>query len=118
MVDGLVKISNPKIFYKGQYICREGEAGDEMYIVLSGSVLDYYEAAFTAQAELHTAEEKQKCAMIIAELYMASGDRDSAHAYFTKAAEYPGTELRGKAHQNLEKFWNEASRSSGQTRGG
>lgn len=34
----LLQISEPRTIAKGDYICHEGQMGDEMYIVLSGSV--------------------------------------------------------------------------------
>jgi len=34
----LRKISAPKMFAKDDYICHEGQPGDEMYIILKGSV--------------------------------------------------------------------------------
>lgn len=37
-LEGLLKISSPKTFPKGAYICHEGQSGNEMYVVLQGSV--------------------------------------------------------------------------------
>lgn len=37
----LLKISQPKLFKRGEYICSEGEEGEEMYIVLQGRVAVY-----------------------------------------------------------------------------
>lgn len=37
----LIKISEPKVFPKGEYICSEGEVGEEMFIVLQGKVEVY-----------------------------------------------------------------------------
>jgi len=37
-IEALRKISMPKHFFKDEYICYEGQPGEEMYIVLKGSV--------------------------------------------------------------------------------
>ena len=34
----LRKLSTPKQFSKDEYICQEGQPGEEMYIILKGSV--------------------------------------------------------------------------------
>ncbi len=38
IIVALRKMSTPKQFAKDEYICYEGQPGDEMYIILKGSV--------------------------------------------------------------------------------
>ncbi len=51
-VKKLMQISSPKSFKAGEYICYEGQPGDEMYIILRGSVGVYVTSAIGTQAEV------------------------------------------------------------------
>ncbi len=50
-VKKLISLSVPKTFGSGEYICYEGQPGDEMYIILRGSVGIYIENAVGTQTE-------------------------------------------------------------------
>ena len=51
-VKQLQKISTPKVFSKDEYICYEGEPGNEMYIILRGSVGIYITNAMGTPVEV------------------------------------------------------------------
>ena len=48
----LQKITTPKVFPKGEYICHEGQPGSEMYIIMKGSVGIYICSPMGEQTEV------------------------------------------------------------------